>query len=79
MREYCAISTRNFSRKEVDEFGKVTILSKGIGIEIELKLDIDDPVEKKLYLVDEVIEYLTDIRSKLQEEVTFAVLVSKFK
>ncbi len=69
MSEYCAISTRNFSRKEVDEFGKVTILRKGIGLEIELKLDIDDPVEKKLYLVDEVIEYLTGIRSKLQEEV----------
>ena len=69
MSEYCAISTRNFSRKKVDEFGKVTILRKSIGLEIELKLDIDDPVEKKLYLVDEVIEYLTDIRSKLQEEV----------
>ena len=69
MSEYCAISTRNFSRKEVDEFGKVTILRKDIGLEIELKLDIDEPVEKKLYLVDEVIEYLTDIRSKLQEEV----------
>ena len=69
MSEYCAISTRNFSRKEVDKFGKVTILRKGIGLEIELKLDIDDPVEKKLYLVDEVIEYLTDIRSELQEEV----------
>ena len=69
MSEYCAISTRYFSRKEVDEFGKVTILRKAIGLEIELKLDIDDPVEKKLYLVDEVIEYLTDIRRKLQEEV----------
>ena len=69
MSVYCAISTRNFSRKEVDEFGKVTILRKDIGLEIELKLDIDDPVEKKLYLVDEVIEYLTDIRKKLQEEV----------
>ena len=69
MSEYCAISTRNFSRKEVDEFGKVTILRKAIGLEIELKLDIDDPVEKKLYLVDKVIEYLTDIRKKLQEEV----------
>ena len=69
MSEYCAISTRHFSRKEVDKFGKVTILRKGIGLEIELKLDIDDPVEKKLYLVDEVIEYLTDIRRKLQEEV----------
>ena len=69
MSEYCAISTRNFSRKEVDKFGKVTILRKGIGLEIELKLDIDDPVEKKLYLVDEVIKHLTDIRSKLQEEV----------
>ena len=69
MSEYCTISTRNFSRKEVDEFGEVTILRKGIGLEIELKLDIDDPVEKKLHLVDEVIEYLTDIRKKLQEEV----------
>ena len=69
MSEYCAMSTRHFSRKEVNEFGKVTILRKDIGLEIELKLDIDDPVEKKLYLVDEVIEYLTDIRSKLQEEV----------
>ena len=69
MSEYCAISTRNFSRKEVNEFGKVAILRKGIGLEIELKLDIDDPVEKKLYLVDEVIEYLTDIRSKLKEEI----------
>ena len=69
MSEHCAISTRNFSRKEVDKFGKVTILRKGIGLEIELKLDIDEPVEKKLYLVDEVIEYLTDIRKKLQEEV----------
>ena len=68
MSEYCVISTRNFSRKEVDEFGKVTILRKDIGLEIELKLDMDDPVEKKLYLVDEVIEYLTGIRSKLQEE-----------
>ena len=69
MSEHCVVSTRNFSRKEVDEFGKVTILRKSIGLEIELKLDIDDPVEKKLYLVDEVIEYLTDIRKKLQEEV----------
>ena len=69
MSEYCAISTRNFSRKEVDEFGKVTILRKSVGLEIELKLDIDDPVEKKLYLVDEAIEYLTDIRSKLKEEI----------
>ena len=69
MSEYCAISTRNFSRKEVDEFGKVTILRKDIGLEVEIKLDIDDPLEKKLYLVDEVIEYLTDIRKKLQEEV----------
>ena len=69
MSEHCAVSTRNFSRKEVDEFGKVTILRKDIGLEVELKLDIDDPVEKKLYLVDEVIEYLTDIRKKLQEEV----------
>ena len=69
MGEYCAISTRNFSRKEVDEFGKVTILRKDIGLEIELKLDIDDPVDQKLYLVDKVIEYLTDIRKKLQEEV----------
>ena len=68
MSEYCAISTRNFSRKEVDKFSKVTILRECIGLEIELKLDIDDPVEKKLYLVDEIIEYLTDIRSKLQEE-----------
>ena len=69
MSEYCTISTRHFSRKEVDEFGKVTILRKGIGLEIDLKLDMDDPVEKKLYLVDKLIEYLTDIRSKLQEEV----------
>ena len=68
MSEYCVIFTRNFSRKEVDEFGKVTILREDIGLEIELKLDINDPVEKKLYLVDVVIEYLTDIRSKLQEE-----------
>ena len=44
MSEYCVISTRNFSRKEVDEFGKVTILRKDIGLEIELKLDIDDPI-----------------------------------
>ena len=69
MSEYCAISTRNFSRKEVDEFGKVTILRKGIGIDLNLTLDYDEPVEKKLYLVGEAIEYLTDIRSKLQEEV----------
>ena len=69
MSEYCAISTRNFSRKEVDEFGKVTILRKGIGVDLNLTLDYDEPVEKKLYLVGEAIEYLTDIRSKLQEEV----------
>ena len=69
MSEYCAISTRNFSRKEVDEFGKVTILRKGIGVDLNLTLDYDEPVEKKLYLVDEAIEYLTDIRKKLKEEV----------
>ena len=69
MSEYCAISTRNFSRKEVDKFGKVTILRKGIGVDLNLTLDYDEPVEKKLYLVDEAIEYLTDIRGKLQEEV----------
>ena len=69
MSEYCAVSTRNFSRKEVDEFGKVTILRKGIGVDLNLTLDYDEPVEKKLYLVGEAIEYLTDIRSKLQEEV----------
>ena len=63
------ISTRIFSRKEVDELGNITITEKGVGVDLNLKLDYDDPVEKKLYLVDEVIEYLTDIRSKLQEEV----------
>ena len=69
MSVYCAISTRNFSRKEADEFGKVTILRKGIGVDLNLTLDYDEPVEKKLYLVDEAIEYLTDIRSKLKEEI----------
>ena len=52
MSKYCAISTRNFSRKEVDEFGKVTILRKGIGVDLNLTLDYDEPVEKKLYLVN---------------------------
>ena len=65
----CEISTKTFSRKEVDEFAKVTILRKGIGVDLNLTLDYDEPVEKKLYLVDEAIEYLTDIRRKLQEEV----------
>ena len=64
-----SISTRIFSRKEVDELGNITITKKGIGVDLNLTLDYDEPVEKKLYLVDEVIEYLTDIRSKLQEEV----------
>ena len=63
------ISTRILTRKEVDELGNITITEKGIGVDLNLKLDYDEPVEKKLYLVDEVIEYLTDIRSKLQEEV----------
>ena len=65
----CGISTRTFSRKDVDELGNITITKKGIGVDLNLTLDYDEPVEKKLYLVDEVIEYLTDIRSKLQEEV----------
>ena len=69
MSVYYAISTRNFSRKEADEFGEATILRKGIGVDLNLTLDYDEPVEKKLYLVDQAIEYLTDIRSKLQEEV----------
>ena len=64
-----SISTRIFSRKEVDELGNITITKKGIGVDLNLKLDYDEPVEKKLYLVDEIIEYLTDIRGKLQEEV----------
>lgn len=64
-----SISTRIFSRKEVDELGNITITEKGVGVDLNLKLDYDEPVEKKLYLVDEVIEYLTDIRRKLQEEV----------
>ena len=64
-----SVSTRIFSRKEVDELGNITITEKGVGVDLNLKLDYDEPVEKKLYLVDEVIEYLTDIRSKLQEEV----------
>ena len=64
-----SISTRIFSRKEVDELGNITITEKGVAVDLNLKLDYDEPVEKKLYLVDEVIEYLTDIRSKLQEEV----------
>ncbi len=65
----CEMSTKTFSRRDVDELGNITITKKGIGLEIELKLDIDEPVEEKLYLIDEVIEYLTGIRSKLQEEV----------
>ena len=65
----CGISTKTFSRKDVDESGNITITKKGIGVDLNLTLDYDEPVEKKLYLVDEVIEYLTDIRSKLQEEV----------
>ena len=65
----CGISTKTFSRKDVDELGNITITKKGIGVDLNLTLDYDEPVEKKLYLVDEVIEYLTDIRSKLQEEV----------
>ena len=65
----CGISTKTFSRKDVDELGNINITKKGIGVDLNLTLDYDEPVEKKLYLVDEVIEYLTDIRSKLQEEV----------
>ena len=65
----CGISTKTFSRKDVDELGNITITKKGIGVDLNLTLDYDEPVDKKLYLVDEVIEYLTDIRSKLQEEV----------
>ena len=65
----CGISTKIFSRKDVDELGNITITKKGIGVDLNLTLDYDEPVEKKLYLVDEVIEYLTDIRRKLQEEV----------
>ena len=65
----CGISTKTFSRKDVDELGNITITKKGIGVDLNLTLDYDEPVEKKLYLVDEIIEYLTDIRSKLQEEV----------
>ena len=65
----CGIPTEIFSRKDVDELGNITITKKGIGVDLNLTLDYDEPVEKKLYLVDEVIEYLTDIRSKLQEEV----------
>ena len=72
MSEYCAISTRKFSRKEVNEFGRVTTLRKRIGLEIELKLDIDDPVEKMQTLAELVDD-------KYDEEVTMAVLVSKFK
>ena len=64
----CGISTKTFSRKDVDELGNITITKRGIGVDLNLTLDYDEPVEKKLYLVDEVIEYLTDIRSKLQEE-----------
>ena len=66
---HCGISTKIFSRKDVDELGNITITEKGIGVDLNLTLDYDEPVEKKLYLVDEVIEYLTDIRKKLQEEV----------
>ena len=65
----CEVSTKIFSRKDVDELGNITITKKGIGVDLILTLDYDEPVEKKLYLVDEVIKYLTDIRSKLQEEV----------
>ncbi len=65
----CGISTKTFSRRDVDELGNITITKKGIGVDLNLTLDYDEPVEKKLYLVDEVIEYLTGIRSKLQEEV----------
>ena len=65
----CGISTKTFSRKDVDELGNITITKKGIGVDLNLTLDYDEPVEEKLYLVDVVIEYLTDIRSKLQEEV----------
>lgn len=64
----CEMSTKTFSRRDVDESGNITITKKGIGVDLNLTLDYDEPVEKKLYLVDEVIEYLTDIRSKLQEE-----------
>ena len=42
MSEYCAMSTRHFSRKEVDEFGKVTILRKGIGVDLNLTLDYEE-------------------------------------
>ena len=65
----CGISTKTFSRKDVDELGNITITKKGIGVDLNLTLDYDEPVEKKLYLVGEAIEYLTDIRKKLQEEV----------
>ena len=62
------VSTKTFSRKDVDEKGNITNTKIGIGVDLNFTLDYDEPVEKKLYLVDEVIEHLTDIRSKLQEE-----------
>ena len=42
MSEYCAISTRNFSRKEVDEFGKVTVIKRKNSKYADYDVDIDN-------------------------------------
>ena len=57
MSEYCAISTRYFSRKEVDEFGKVTVIKRKNSKYAEYDIDIDN------YMLSDVQRFFADIDS----------------
>ena len=68
MSEYLSASIKTSTKKDVDENGVVTYLKKGFGIDLELKLDPDDPIESKLRLVNEGFECLKEFKSRLEEE-----------
>lgn len=68
MTSFCATSTKSYARKESDELGGSSSIKRSFDLELEVKFDDDDPVDEKILLIDEVLEYLTNIRKTLAEE-----------
>ena len=69
MSEYLSSAIKSSANKDVDENGVITFFKKVFGIDLELKLEPDDPVESKVRLVNEAFDSLKEFKSRLEEEV----------
>ena len=69
MSESLETSITSYYKKQVEMIGLSYPTVRNLGIDLHLVLDIEDPIESKLRLVDEALEQLKGFRVLLEPEI----------